>query len=79
MDDDVASVHQNPVPLGHPFDPARAKAGLFNILHEVARNRANMTIRPPRCDNHIVRKKCFARQVDRDRVEGFIVVEGLLH
>src|SRR5579872_2959360 len=75
VDNDVAGVDQHPVALPHAFDADIAHAGRLDVLDDIVSNRADMTLRPAGCHDHVIADRGFICEIDGDAVLGLHVFQ----
>lgn len=75
MNDDIAAIQQDPIPLGEAFGSDLDSLSL-QLLRQVSGNRRDMPIGATARHNHMVGDQGFSVEVDGGGVDGLIVVEG---
>ncbi len=69
MDDDVTCVDQHPIAARKTFDLGIvAMPALFQSTQKLVRNRRYMTMRTPRCNDHMISNDGLASKVDGDNI-----------
>jgi hypothetical protein len=75
MDDNVASIHQNPIAMRQSFDPRRLQPGGFERLDHMFGDRPNVNVGTSGRYDHGIGEGSFAMQVEADDVFGFGIFE----
>ncbi len=78
MNDNVASINENPIALTCAFCLG-SNTGRFQLLDNVVCHGVNQPCRAARCDDHFICDGSFTDKVDGDDVYGFIVLKRGLY
>ena len=71
----VTEIDQDPVGVREPFNLWGLPCRLLDLLGQVIGNRAHMTGRPARSNNHNVRERRFFCEINQSEVFGFVVFQ----
>lgn len=75
MDNHIAEVDQDPVCVRKSLNLWCLPRRFFDLLGQVVGNRAHMTGRPARSNDHNVCERRFFREIDQGEVFGFVVFQ----
>lgn len=64
MNDDIADIDQDPVAMGQALHPGGAQTVALDGPTQLIGDRADMTVRTARGNDHIVPQRRFSRNVD---------------
>lgn len=76
VNDDVAGIDQHPVSGLETFDAGVSEPFILHVLEKMLANRRNMPVRPPGDHDHVVRKRRFSGNVERDDIFSLGVLEA---
>ena len=78
MNNDVATVNQQPIILLGAFKRNFAHPCSFKFFPEMCSHGRNLSLRRARCDDHVIGKTGFTGEIDNDDILSLIVIEGRL-
>lgn len=68
-----AAIEQYPITVAIPFDARDVKAGAFEGIPNVVRDRSCLNFRSSRDDNERIRDNALSRDVDLDEIFSFFI------
>ena len=76
MNDDIAGIDEHPVAGLKTFDAGVSEPFILHVFQKMLANRRDMPVRPPGNHNHVVRKRRFSGNVERDDIFSLGVLEA---
>ena len=76
MDDDIASIDQDPIADRHAFDARRGQPHFLERLRNALGNRADMAIRPAGSDQHPIGQRGLASKIEGGDVFGLGIIQN---
>ena len=76
MDDDIAGIDNHPISGLKAFDAGVSEPFILHVFEKMFANRRDMPVRPPGDHNHVVRKRRFSGNVERDDIFSLGVLEA---